>query len=71
VGRGLLKRNQVTHGYCVRATDPRQRLAEVIHRFDLTGAAHPFTRCLRCNGLLHPASKDAVGHLRSSATAER
>jgi uncharacterized protein len=69
--RGLLKRSQVTHGYCVRATDPRQQLAEVFRRFDLQGAARPFTQCLRCNGRLRPVSKQAVRHLLSSATAER
>jgi uncharacterized protein len=69
--RGLLKRGQVTHGYCVRATDPRQQLVEVFGRFDLRNAARPFTRCLRCNGLLHPVAKEAVGHLIPPATAER
>jgi uncharacterized protein with PIN domain len=69
--RGLLKRSQVTHGYCVRATHPRQQLVEVFRRFDLHGAARPFTRCLRCNGLLHPVPKEAVEHLVSSAIAER
>jgi len=27
--RGLLKRSLVTHGYCVRSTDPRQQIKEV------------------------------------------
>jgi uncharacterized protein with PIN domain len=58
--RGLLKRNQVTHGYCVRTTDPRQQLAEVVRRFDLTDAITPFCRCLRCNGPLRPVSKEAI-----------
>jgi uncharacterized protein with PIN domain len=58
--RGLLKRNQVTHGYCLRATDPRQQLAEVVRRFDLARAAQPFSRCLRCNGLLRTVSREAI-----------
>ncbi len=58
--RGLLKRSVVTHGYYVRASDPRQQLVEVIRRFDLSGAATPFRRCLRCNGLLAPVDKAAV-----------
>ena len=29
---GLLKRGLVSHGYCVRATAPRQQLAEVVER---------------------------------------
>jgi hypothetical protein len=69
--RGLLKRSQVTHGYCVRSTNPRQQLAEVVRRFDLAGAAHPFTRCLRCNGMLRPVPKEAVDHLLPPGTAER
>jgi uncharacterized protein len=68
--RGLLKRSQVTHGYCVRATNPQQQLAEVVHRFDLAGAARPFTRCLRCNGLLHPIPAVAAGHGLPSVTGE-
>jgi hypothetical protein len=69
--RGLLKRSQVTHGYCVRATDPQQQLVEVFRRFDLHGAARPFTRCLRCNGLLHPVPKESVADLIPPGTAER
>jgi len=58
--RGLLKRSVVTHGYCVRETDPRQQLVEILRRFDLFGAIAPFHRCLRCNGLLQPVSKEAI-----------
>jgi uncharacterized protein len=58
--RGLLKRSEVTHGYCVRETNPRLQLREVVRRFDLARAAAPFRRCLKCNGLLEPVSKEAV-----------
>lgn len=58
--RGLLKRGAVTHGYCVRETAPRRQLAEVMRRFDLFGAIDPFCRCLRCNGLLEKADKEAI-----------
>lgn len=50
--RYLLMRNSVDRGYWVRSTDPKRQLAEVLKRFDLAGAARPFTRCLRCNGRL-------------------
>jgi uncharacterized protein with PIN domain len=60
---GLLKRGTVTHGYYVRAIQPRQQLAEVIRRFDLRRLAKPFLRCLRCNTLLALAGKDDVRHL--------
>jgi uncharacterized protein with PIN domain len=32
----------------------------VVRRSDLRGAAAPFQRCLRCNGLLQPVEKSAV-----------
>ncbi len=59
---GLLKRGSVTHGYCLRSTQPRQQLAEVAGRFDLGRLAKPFSRCLRCNTLLVQAAKDQVRH---------
>lgn len=58
--RGLLKRSIVTHGYCLRTTDSRQQLLEVLRRFDLTGIVKPFQRCIRCNGLLHAVDKAVV-----------
>lgn len=58
--RGLLKRTTVTHGYYVRETSPQRQMAEVVRRFDLAGALAPFTRCLRCNGLLVPVTKETV-----------
>ena len=57
---GLLKRGSVTHGYYLRATQPRQQLAEVVRRFDLGRLAKPFSRCLRCNTPLAHADKDQV-----------
>ena len=58
--RGLLKRSIVTHGYCVRETDPRRQLVEVLRHLNLFGAIAPFRRCIRCNALLQPVSKQAV-----------
>jgi uncharacterized protein with PIN domain len=58
--RGLLKRNRVTHGYHVWETDPERQVVEVLRRFDLFGAVAPFRRCVRCNGLLEPAPKEAI-----------
>jgi uncharacterized protein with PIN domain len=58
--RGLLMRNLVTHGYCVRSSDPEEQLLEVIRRFDLRQQIDPFHRCLRCNGLLKPVEKEAI-----------
>ena len=58
--RGLLKRNLVTHGYCVREIDPELQLQEVLRRFDLRGDIKPFHRCLKCNGVLESVEKEAI-----------
>jgi uncharacterized protein len=58
--RGLLKRNVVTRGYCVRTTNPREQFAEVLQRFDLSGSIAPFQRCVHCNELLQPAHKELI-----------
>jgi uncharacterized protein with PIN domain len=50
--RGLLKHGSVTHGYCIRSTDPVEQAVEVLRRFDLRDAVKPFSRCLACNGLI-------------------
>jgi uncharacterized protein with PIN domain len=58
--RDLLKRKAVTHGYFVRETGLRRQLAEVLGRFDLRGSLAPFTRCMRCNGVLEDVAREAV-----------
>ncbi|GAB4380190.1 MAG: Mut7-C RNAse domain-containing protein [Elainellaceae cyanobacterium] len=58
--RGLLKRNLITYGYCLRSRDPFQQTVEVLQRFGLVSAIVPFQRCLRCNGLLQEAPKATV-----------
>jgi uncharacterized protein with PIN domain len=50
---GLLKRSLVRRGAFVRATAPLKQGQELVARFHLRAHARPFTRCLRCNGLLH------------------
>lgn len=58
--RGLLKRKLVSHGYCVLPDHPREQLKAVLERFDLYGELAPWSRCLRCNGVLRPVEKAAV-----------
>lgn len=55
---GVLKRRAVTHGYFVRAVDPKLQAAEVVGRFDLGGDVTPFVRCANCNGELAGAGSD-------------
>jgi uncharacterized protein with PIN domain len=68
--RGLLKRSIVTHGYCLRTTQPRQQLIEILRRFDLRSSITPFRRCLHCNGLLQPVDKAAIRHRLRSQTRQ-
>lgn len=58
--RGLLKRTKVTRGYCVREKEPRLQLGEIIDRLHLEKSTQLFSRCVRCNGILNPVSKDEV-----------
>ncbi len=58
--RRLLMRSAIRDGYCPRSDVPEEQTVEVIRRFDLASAIQPFTRCLRCNGLLEHVEKDAV-----------
>ncbi len=58
--KNLLKRKQVIHGYFVRNRDPEKQLIEVMNRFKLMNALHPFGRCMICNDLLTPVSKDVI-----------
>ena len=60
--RGLLKRSSVIYGYCLRTTETTKQLTAVLHRFQLNDEITPWTRCLRCNGLLEPVSKEAILH---------
>jgi len=68
--RGLLKRSVVTHGYCVRETNPRRQLVEVLERCDLFSSIAPFSRCLRCNGRLEPIAKERIAHRLLPRTRE-
>ncbi|MDO9547328.1 MAG: Mut7-C RNAse domain-containing protein [Pelolinea sp.] len=58
--RGLLKRKQVTRGYCLRSLDPYQQLLEIMRRFDLKESLQPFTRCMACGGLLYDVDKSSI-----------
>lgn len=57
---GLLKNKKVTHGYWIRSQYLTEQLREVFKRFDLSRQILPFTRCMECNGLLTPVSKNDI-----------
>jgi uncharacterized protein with PIN domain len=58
--RGLLMRRAIQQGYCVRKMIPKEQLIEVVKRYNLLDKIQPFQRCLRCNGLLCPVSKEDI-----------
>lgn len=60
--RGLLMRNLITHGYCLRTTDTEEQLTAVLQRYQLHDAIQPWSRCLTCNGRLQPVAKEAIIH---------
>jgi uncharacterized protein len=49
---GLLKDGRVTHGAFVHGTRPLHQVAEIVERFQLEGCLRPWTRCMKCNGLI-------------------
>jgi uncharacterized protein with PIN domain len=58
--RGLLMRNEIIYGYCVRSKEPKNQIAEIITRFELINKIKPFQRCLRCNGRLTAIDKAEI-----------
>ncbi len=58
--RGLLKRKAVIHGYCVRDTDPRRQVSDVLRRFTALDEIRLWQRCVHCNGVLIAVEKAAV-----------
>jgi uncharacterized protein len=68
--RALLKHSAISHGYWLRETDSRRQAAEVIQRFDLAHLIRPFTRCMACNGIIEPVSRERVRDRLLPRTAE-
>jgi len=58
--RGILKRNEVTHGYYVRNTKVEEQVKEILKRFDLQNEIKEFSRCLECNELLKSIKKETI-----------
>jgi len=65
----ILNHGLVTHGYYLRATDPREQVTEVVRRFHLARYFTPFTRCMACNGALIPVAKKEIAHRLSPETS--
>lgn len=60
--RGLLKRSVVVFAHLVQSEEPDAQLREVLAAFGLRPPFAVFSRCLRCNTLLEPISKEAILH---------
>ena len=58
--RGILKRNEVTHGYWVRSTKVEEQAKEVLKRFDLQKEIKEFSRCIECNERLKSIKKETI-----------
>jgi uncharacterized protein with PIN domain len=58
--RELLKRKNVIYGYSVRSRDPEEQLSEVLNHFELLNILRPFSRCMKCNGVLEVVTKAEV-----------
>jgi uncharacterized protein with PIN domain len=59
--RRLLMHAVVKTGYYPRSQNADEQTVEVIRRFNLLDSIAPFTRCIRCNGLLRNVSKAEIG----------
>jgi uncharacterized protein len=58
--RPLLMHRVVDNGFFPRSQKPFEQTIETINRFELAPTLAPFTRCLRCNGILSRTEKEAV-----------
>jgi len=58
--RGILKRNEVTHGYWVRSAGVEDQVKEILKRFHLQNEIKEFSRCMECNDLLKPVKKEKI-----------
>jgi uncharacterized protein with PIN domain len=67
--QGLLKRRAVTHGYFIREINAHEQFVEVLRRFGPIDV-QPFSRCLRCNHILHKVSKSVVDAALQPRTRE-
>lgn len=60
--RDLLIRREIVHGCYLHARSGAAQVAEVLGRYRLAEQVRMFSRCIRCNGLLHAVAKDEVAH---------
>lgn len=57
---GLLKRGCVKYGHWMRNTSGEEQLIEVVEHYQLHNQLAPFTRCIKCNGIIEAIEAKAV-----------
>ncbi|MBE9503090.1 MAG: twitching motility protein PilT [Proteobacteria bacterium] len=57
---GLLKRSAVSYGHWLRNTESRAQFREVVHYYNLRKDFNPFSRCVKCNGLIKRVEKASI-----------
>ena len=60
--RDLLIRREIRYGCYLHSLFADEQAVEVLARFRLAEAAHAFSRCLSCNGLLRQVERELVAH---------
>jgi uncharacterized protein with PIN domain/sulfur carrier protein ThiS len=65
---GLLKHNEVTHGYWVRSQNPKEQIKEILKKFNLYKKIEPFSRCTVCNGEIIVVEKNEIINLLKPKT---
>ena len=58
--KSLLKFKEVSHGVFIHPGNPAEQVKGIMDRLDIKDQAKPFSRCLRCNGLLKGIAKEDV-----------
>jgi uncharacterized protein len=58
--RRLLMRAAVRQGYCVRSEWPRRQVVEILERYGLFAEITFLGRCVHCNTLLEPVTKQQI-----------
>ncbi|MBN2145418.1 MAG: Mut7-C ubiquitin/RNAse domain-containing protein [Candidatus Aureabacteria bacterium] len=61
----ILKNKSVIHGCFIRSNQTIEQVRELMNRLDLSSSIHPFSRCLKCNGLIVSTEKASISdHLK-------
>lgn len=60
--RDLLIRKEIVYGCYLHARGGLAQVAEVLGRYRLANQVRMFSRCMVCNGPLHPVEKGMVAH---------